>query len=380
MLSVRLITAVLAVAVAAGVLIGLVLSRPGPSAVPKLTPVALTPLPDNIAGHPVTTVAAGDGVLAYGTAEGGVYLAPGDTEPRRVAHLSGQVDQLAFDNSGRWLAATSKVQELAVVDVHHPTTPVAYRHLSAINWFLEGPEAALSLRHLAIDATGTQVVAESTGSLGVYNPRDSRLPLWLQECAPPTDLAFVGNRLIAVNSTCVDIFDAATLRLTRRVLYPGVKPYVEEVGEARIGPNHRIQYGGASQDTLLDYGGDAPQTDVTTDPNNPATPFQLSRGNIIAEKTIKRMAGVQPVADDGRVAAVISQSHLIFWASASHQIVADIAVPIPPAWESETRFRTTFSGDRKALLITAVRVQNLHNSEEDPHLTYRHWKLSYPRP
>jgi hypothetical protein len=380
----RAVTTVLAVAATAGVLIPLAVLRAGPGA-PENHPSPSKPPqqvvvprlhlhPDAVGGQPVTAVVAGNGIVAYGTGSGGVYLASAQTRPRRITSLAGRVEGLAFDSTGRWLAATSTRMQLAVVDMRHPHAPVTRRRIQTESPLGTGTAPG----PLAIDTTGSRIAVQ-TDSIGVYSTVHSGPPRWLSgtyECSGPGDLAFVGSELIAASNSCASVWDATTLKVERHVHYPGT-------GNSVIG-HGRILYGTFSHAVLMDYRTVSPLPSAPVAPGQP----KPTRGRIIVDKTIGiRRSPIQPVADDGRIAAVLQDSRLIFWATDTRRILAEIPLPLTPPCIAAakkgqpTQFRTSFSPDLKTLAVTAycIPADSGSDPEEARRLTsYRHWTLPYP--
>ncbi|MYT33763.1 MULTISPECIES: hypothetical protein [unclassified Streptomyces] len=379
----RALAAVLAAAVAAGVLLSLVVLRLGQngsgSASPtqQVTAPRLHALPGTVAGEEVTTVAAGIGSLAYGTVNGDVYLSSGHSEPRRLTVLKGRVVKLAFDPGARWLAAAS-INELAVADTAHPATPVVHRPVRTYT-----PLGAGLIRpnQLAIDRTG-HLLALQTDLIGVYDLHGNGSPHWLEqpydECeAGARDLAFVGSELIAAYDNCANFFNAATLRMERQVNFPGT-------GNALVG-HGRILYSSFTHALLLDYRRTSPLPSASAVPGQPHPVLS----GVIADKTIStRHSPIQPVADDGRAAAVLQDTRLFFWEPTSHRILAVVTLPFPVICPNTTKpplpaqFATSFSPDHKRVLISGYcpPPPNIDGDTDEGqrHATYRHWEVDYP--
>ncbi|MFD8219688.1 hypothetical protein ACFV2U_39890 [Streptomyces sp. NPDC059697] len=380
----RAVIAVLAAAVAAGVLIPLVVLRlaqgassgsPGSAGSPQqVAAPRLHPLRQTVAGERVTSVAAGNGVVVYGTEDGGVYVTSAHAGPRRITVLAGRVVKLAFDSRGRWLAAISARSELAVVDTAHAASPVIRHRIRTDS----PPGLDIPPDQLAIDPTGSRIAAQ-TGRIGIYDLHGNPSPHWLDgtyECSGARDMAFVGTEFIAAFDNCANIWNASTLRMERQVYFPST-------GNALVG-HGRILYGTLSHALLLDYRTTSPLPSAAAAPGQP----HPTLGNIIADKTIStRRSPIQPVADDGRVAAVLHDARLTFWEPASRRILTTIALPFPATCASTTKpappaqFSTSFSPDHKTLVIAGFcPPASLDSSTEEGrrHSTYRRWMLAYP--
>ncbi|MGW1253968.1 hypothetical protein ACWD5Q_01980 [Streptomyces sp. NPDC002513] len=383
----RALVAVLASAVAAGVLLSLVvvlLGRDGshsgsvPAEPARQTAAPrLHALPRTVAGRRVTSVAAGIGSVAYGTENGDVYLSSAHSDPRRLTGLTGLVVKLAFDPGGRWLAAASTGGELAVVDTAHPSAPVVRRAVRTVVSLAAG---LIVPDQLAIDRTG-RLLAVQTDSIGVYDLRGSLSPHWLEgthECSGARDLAFAGSELIAAFDSCASIWNAATLRMERQVYFPGT-------GNALVG-HDRILYGSFSHALLLDYRRTSPLPSAAAAPGQPHPVLSA----VIADKTVStRRSPIQPVADDGRVAAVLQDARLLFWEPAARRILAVVPLPFPAVcpstWQfkSPAQFTTSFSPNTRTLLISGFcPPPNKDESykEDRIHGMYRHWEIDYPSP
>ncbi|MEU6578448.1 hypothetical protein [Streptomyces sp. NPDC046805] len=384
MLSGRVVVAVLAAAVAMGMLLSLLVLRlgnaspdgaagpPRPSAPPRLHP-----LPRTVAGQLVVTVAAGNGTVVYGTADGGVYAASTHSGPRRITGLTGRVVKLAFDRGGRWLAAASEFGQLAVVDTAHPDSRVVRR------WFrTDSPYAAeIPPSQLAIDTTGTRVAAQ-TDDIGILDLHGSGSPHWLPgatyDCSGARDMGFVGTEFIASYDTCANVWNASTLRLERQVYFPSL-------GNGMVG-HGRILYGTFRHALLLNYLRTSPLPSAQAAPGQPRPVL----GDIIADKTVgTRRSPIQPVADAGRVAAVLQDARLFFWEPVSGRTLATVPLPFPSVCASVTKpappaqFSTSFSPDHKNLVVSAFcpPPDIDSNSEEGRRRsTYRYWMLGYPSP
>ncbi|WEB45460.1 hypothetical protein MOV08_43390 [Streptomyces yunnanensis] len=377
----RALAAVLAAAAAAGVLLSLIVLRLGQdgsgSASPAqpVTAPRLHALPGTVAGERVTTVAAGIGSVAYGTLNGDVYLSSGHSAPRRLTGLKGRVVKLAFDPGGRWLAAAS-LNELAVMDTAHPSAPVAQR---PVRTSIALGAGLIRPNQLAIDRTG-RLVALQTDSIGVYDMHGNGSPHWLDDTpaceAGARDLAFVGSELITALDSCAIIWNAATLRMEQQVQFPGT-------GISLVG-HDRILYGSFTHALLLDYRRTSPLPSAATAPGQP--PPVLS--GTIADKTISTWhSPIQPVADDGRIAAVLQGTWLFFWEPTAHRILPVVPLPFPAFCPNTTKprlpaaFTTSFSPDHKRVLISGYCPPPNMDEDTDEgqrRATYRHWEVDYP--
>ncbi|GHH82739.1 hypothetical protein GCM10018793_43070 [Streptomyces sulfonofaciens] len=394
-LGTRAVTAVLATALTAGVLVPLIVlwlghgaagGRPGPSGAPQVTVPRPRPLPQSVGGARVTTIAAGNGVIAYGTEDGGLYASPVGADPRRIARLNERVVKLAFDSGGRWLAAVDLGSRLAVVDTARPNSPVAVRSIRAQSPLYRFPVPSA----LAIDSTGSRVAAQ-TDAIGIYDlrggpsaPHDDP-PRWLDEVGD-NDLAFVDGDLVTASTdpgvcegdyTCVHVYDVSTLRMERQIRFP-------------VAVNALIDHGRLLSTTLshafvLDYRTTSPQPGATAAPGRP----RPALGSTVAEKTIstRRSPSLRPVAYDGHLVAVMLDARLVFFEPASRRTLATVrlsfatcpstAGPAPLA-----EFSTSFSPDHKTLAVAgfcppANDVDD--DTEEGRRLsTYRYWVLAYP--
>ncbi|MGW3466017.1 hypothetical protein ACWDE9_43650, partial [Streptomyces olivaceoviridis] len=270
-LSKRAVAAVLSVAVLAGVLLSVVVPRlgvadsGGSAGPPQLEePPRLHSLTQVVAGQRVTSVVAGRGSVVYATGTGGVFLATASAGPRRLMNLAGRVVKLAFDPTGRWLAAASDRSELAVVDTVHPTAPVVRRdYQSASSVWAEYDITPIAPDQLAVDPTGNRVAAQ-TDEIGIYEMRSSRPPHWLAmryECSGAEDLAFVNTDFVAAFDSCANVWDAATQRMERQVFFPGT-------GVASVGLG-RIVYGTFRHAMLLDYHATSPLPEALAVPGQP---------------------------------------------------------------------------------------------------------------
>ncbi|MET9291050.1 hypothetical protein [Streptomyces sp. NPDC003077] len=406
----RTVGAVLAAAVAVGALLCVVVLRlgQGDSAAPPRQSAPPRPhaLPRDVAGERVTSVAAGNGGVVYGTEAGSVFVTPAHDgpndgpndglndrthddqydrthdaprdRPRRITGVDGRVVNLAFDPTGRWLAVAGARDELAVVDTAHPTSPVIRRRTRTISSLAQG---IVMPDRLAVDPSGSRVAAQTDG-IGVYDLRGSRPPRWLDlsyECSSAHDMAFVGTEFVAASGTCAHVWDAATLRMRRQVVFPGT-------GFAAIG-HDRILYGTFRHARLLDYHATSPLPSASAAPGEPRPVL----GDIIADKTIgNRRSPIRPVADDGRVVAVLQDTRLIFWEPATRRTLTAVTLPFPAICPSSAKpkipaqFTTSFSADHKTLVISGFcpPYNNIEsNSEEGRRLsTYRRWAVAYPSP
>ncbi|MFF7355964.1 hypothetical protein ACFZA1_25465 [Streptomyces filipinensis] len=382
----RALALVLTAAVAVGVLLCLVvlrLGRDGPahgsgSAGPP-RPVSaprLRPLPGTVAGEQVTAVAAGTGSVVYGTQNGDVYVTSAHSGPRRLTHLGSRVAKLALDPGGRWLAAVGAHSELAVVDTAHPSAPAVRRTIVTGSPLVAG----IVPDQLAIDRTG-RLVAAQTDEIGVYDLRGSGPPHWLEgtyDCSGARDLAFDGPDLIASFDSCANVWNTATLRLERQVYFPGT-------GNALLG-HGRILYGSFQHALLLDYRHTSPLPSAEAAPGQP----HPTLSDVIADKTVStRRSPIQPVADDGRVAAVLQNARLSFWEPATGRILTAVPLPFPAVCPSAVKprppagFTTSFSPDHRTLLVSGYcPPRNMDGSTEEGrrHATYRRWELDYPSP
>ena len=334
------------------------------------------PLRTVVAGQPVIRVAAGFHSLAYGTRTGGVYLESGRTGLRRIAVLTRPVEVLSFDSTGRWLAAADTDMQLAVADTRHPQAPVIRQRLQVASRYY----GALPPRMLAIDTTGSHVAVQ-TDMIAVYSLRDHRPPRWLDfsnPCDSPDDLAFVKGDLIAATQGCVNVWNSSTLRLYRRA-------YPPTTGKARIG-RERVLYGTFSHVFLLNYRATDPLPHPPVPgPENPKPVL----GRVIADKTIGiRRSPVQPLADDGRIAAAAQDFRLTFWDTVSHRILGRTPLPVSPSCAADKKlataqFYSSLSPDSKTLTVTAVcgpARTGLAPEEEQRRTTYHHWEFAYPTP
>ncbi|MBM4791566.1 hypothetical protein HXP44_05690 [Streptomyces sioyaensis] len=381
------IIAVLALAATVGILVALVAfpaepgtspggtGDPGNSSTHVIAPHP-APLRTVVAGQPVTRVAAGLHSLAYGTRSGGVYVETGRTGLRRIAVLTRPVEVLSFDSTGRWLAAADTDMQLAVADTRNPKAPVIRQRLQVASRYY----SALPPRMLAVDTTGSHVAVQ-TDLIGVYSLRDHRPPRWLDfsnPCDSPDDLAFVKGDLISATQGCVNVWNSSTLRLYRRA-------YPPTTGRARIG-HGRILYGTFSHVFLLNYRATDPLPHPPVPgPENPKPEL----GRVIADKTIsRRRSPVQPLADDGRIAAAAQDFRLTFWDTASHRILGHTPLPVPPSCAADKKlataqFYSSLSPDDKTLTVTAVcgpARTGLASEEEQRRTTYHHWEIAYPKP
>jgi hypothetical protein len=388
----RTIVAVLAAAVALGVLLCLAVVRPGqqhPAAATgsaqaplRASALRLHPLRHVVAGQRVISVAASNSSVIYGTDNGGVYATSAHARLRRLTGLPSPVVKLALDPSGRWLAAASTRNELAVVDTAHPTSPVIRRHIQTITPWGD----LIPLTQLAIDRTGRLVAAQTDG-IGIYDLHGNRPPHWLSgetyECSGARDTAFAGNTFIAAYDACANVWNTATLRLEHQVHFPST-------GNALVG-HHRILFTTFSHALLLDYLHTSPLPSAAADPGQP----HPTLADILTNKTIStRRSPIQPVADDGRIAAALQDARLIFWKPAAHQQPTVVPLPFPAVCPSTTtdtkgpaQFSTSVSPDHKTLAISGYCPPpgNIDNdSAEAMRLsrlsTYRYWMLTYPSP
>lgn len=383
----RVIAFVLTAAVAVGALLSLVVLLPlgrdepagghGAAGAPRQTITPRPhPLPQTVAGERVTAVAAGTGSVVYGTETGNVYVTSGHSEPRRLTRLTGRVARLAFDSGGRWLAAVSAHDELAVVDTARPSAPTVRRSI------VTGSPLGVGIvpDQLAIDSAG-RLVAAQTDQIGVYDLHGSSPPHWLEgtyDCSGARDLAFTGTELIATFDSCANVWNASTLRLERQVYFPGT-------GNARLG-HDRILYGSFRHAMLLDYHRTSPLPSAEAAPGQP----RPTLSGVIADKTVStRRSPIQPVADDGRVAAVLQNARLYFWEPAVGRILAVVPLPFPAVCPSVWKprppagFSTSFSPDHRTLLVSGYcppRDRDGSTEEGRRHATYRRWQLDYPSP
>ncbi|WP_409468854.1 hypothetical protein [Streptomyces sp. HC307] len=379
----RTVITLLAVAVTAGVLIPLIVLQlaqgasdgpPGDTRLQQLAAPRLRPLPQTVAGERVISVAAGNNsIVVYGTEDGGIYATSAHTGPRRIIDLAGRVVKLAFDSRGRWLAAASSSSELVVVDTTHPASPVIRRRI----WTSSPVARGLAPDRLAIDPTGSRVAAQ-TDAIGIYDLHGDASPRWLDEFG--TDgMAFVGTEFIAASEQGVNIYNASTLRMVRQVRFPST-------GRALIG-NGRILYTTRSHALLLDHRTTSPLSNASAVPGQPSPRL----GGIIADKTISTQPSLrlQPVADDGRLVAVLQVLHnarLIFWEPVSRRTLATApfraTCPSTTNLPKQVQFSTSFSPDHKTLLIARFcpPANNVDDdSEEGRRLsTYQYWTLAYP--
>ncbi|MGQ5635836.1 MULTISPECIES: hypothetical protein [unclassified Streptomyces] len=382
----RVIALVLAAAVAAGVLLSMVVlplvrdtpaDGRGSDGAPRRTVAPRPrPLPATVAGERVTAVAAGNGSVVYGTEPGNVYVTSGSSGLRRLTRLTGRVARLALDPGGRWLAAVSARDELAVVDTARPSAPAVRRTIVSDSSLGGG----IVPDQLAIDRTGRLVAAQTDG-IGVYDLRGSGPPHWLQgtyDCSGARGLAFTGSELIATFDSCANIWNASTLRMERQVYFPGT-------GNALLG-HDRILYGSFRHAMLLDYHHTSPLPSAEAAPGQP----HPTRSGVIADKTVgTRRSPIQPVADDGRVAAVLQDARLYFWEPAAGRILAVVPLPFPAVCPSVWKprppadFTTSFSPDHRTLLVSGYcppRDMDGSTEEGQRHATYRRWLLNYPSP
>ncbi|MDF3300203.1 hypothetical protein [Streptomyces tropicalis] len=304
-----------------------------------------------------------------------MYLSSGRSAPHRLGGLSGRVVTLAFDPDGRWLAAVSAGSELAVMDTAHPSAPVVRRAVRTVTSLGAG---LIKPDRLAIDRGG-RLVAAQTDSIGVYDVRGSSGPRWLAgtyDCSGARDLAFAGGELIAAFDSCASIWNAGTLRMERQVYFP-------RTGNALVG-HDRILYGSFSHVLLLDHRRTSPLPSADAAPGQPHPVLS----GVIADKTVStRRSPIQPVADDGRVAAVLQDARLLFWDLAAHRIRALLPLAFPATCPSETKPRppavcaASFSPNHRTLLVSGYcPPPNMDGSSEEGrrHATYRFWKVDYP--
>ncbi|MGW1910396.1 hypothetical protein ACWCQS_06490 [Streptomyces sp. NPDC002076] len=157
----------------------------------------------------------------------------------------------------------------------------------------------------------------------------------------------------------------------------------QHLGDALVG-HGRILYGTFSHALLLDYRTTSPLPSAPVAPGQP----RPTLGSIIVDKTIStRRSPIQSVADDGRVAAVLQDSHLIFWAPASRRTLAGVPLPLPAACLAAakagqpTQFTSSFSPDHKTLAPTAYCFPadvDSNAAEGRRRSVYRRWMLAYP--
>ncbi|MER6081309.1 hypothetical protein [Streptomyces sp. NPDC001833] len=389
-LSRRVVGIVLAVAVVAGVLLSVVVhwlgqaDTSGAVGSPRLeaTP-RLHSLMQVVDGHRVTSIAAGNDSVVYGTEAGGIFATSGHAALRRITGMAGQVVKLAFDPTGRWLAAADDRSELAVVDTatgagtDNPAFPVIRRHYQSDAQTDVG--VLIKPVRLAVDRTGSRVVVQ-TDLIGVYNMHDNRPPYRLvvtDACLAEytaNGISFVGTKIVATFDSCASVWNASTLRLEREIYFPGTGPSL---------PGHqRIIYGTFRHVMLLEYRKTRPLPSASAVPGQ--SPPRL--GGIIADKTIgTRRAPIYPVADDGRVVAVLQDTRLTFWEPATHRILTSLSLPFPAVCPAQMKvkgpaeFTTSFSPDHKTLVITGYcpPAQNA-SGEDQSHALYRRWMLAYP--
>ncbi|GHE12792.1 hypothetical protein [Streptomyces alanosinicus] len=384
-LSTRAVVGVLAAAMTVGVLLVVVVQRvgrtdsPGSAGPPQQQAAPrLHGLTRVVAGQRVTSIAAGNGSVVYGTEAGGVFVTSSAATPRRITGLPGRVVKLAFDPTGRWLAAASDRSELAVMDMAHPTAPVVRRPYQAASPVLGQYDLTLKADRLAVDSTGSHVAAQ-TDMIGIYDMRDSRPPRWLAmryECSAADDIGFVRAEFVATFDSCANVWDASTWRMERQVFFPGS-------GHASVGPD-RLVYGTFRHAMLLDYRATSPLPSASAVPGQPHP--RLS--GIIADKTIStRRSPIQPVADDGHVVTVLQSARLVFWEPATHRTLTTVSLPFPAVCPSvqkikgPAQFTTSFSPDHKSLVITGYcpPPDDQPNSQKDEGRSLNgSWMLAYP--